>query len=319
MTTWRFLINPFLVAAQGSRTKAITISTYTYGALDARKLDAFFGPLFTFYKPLHLALLAEDSQWHAQVGTQKGKTASLEALMEQLSPGKVYNWDLAVQNVVPKGTPGYVAVFPQGHKPFQTGKKDERILAVETLSTSLGVATAPPAFAPIKTDVDAFLLLIQNARTAQSGAKSSTGTESDQASAASIAAMNGLYKVFGSCISQFSATSTDIEPLLDLETIRNAEQVLWMNHVPVSSTKNIFKRTLEPTVELRIKVNSTEPLKFYFAEEKNDAPGALFVTVAGLEEETVLVSQLGNVPTAAYLKVQNTSGLVQGDFEVELL
>jgi len=319
MSTWKFLINPFLVVGSKSRTKAITMSTYTNGALDARKTDPFFGPLFTFYKTLHLALLAEDSQWHTQIGTQKGSTASLDALLDQLSPGKIYGWDLAVQNIYAKGTPGYIAVFPQGHKPFQTGGKDERVTAVETLSGSLGVATAPPAFAPIKTDVDTFLTLIQNARTAQTGAKSSTGTESDQASAADINAMIGLYKVLGACINQFGSTPAVIEPLFDLATLRSIEQTAFAGHVPVSSNKNIFKRTLQPTDKVSLKVNSVEALTFYFAEEANDAPGALSVTVQGFEEEIVPAEQLGNVPSAAFFKIQNQSTLLEGQFEVELL
>jgi len=319
MSTWRFLINPFLVVAANSRTKAVALSTYTYGALEARQAIPFFNILFLFYKPLHLALLAEDAEWHSQIGTQKGSTAAFDDLLDDLSPGKVNDWDLAVQNVFRKGTPGYIAVFPQGHKVFQTGGKDERILAVETLSESLGVATAPPAFAPIKTSVDAYLTLIQNARTAQSGAISTTGTESDEAGAATTAAMIGLYKVLGSCISEFGSNPTDIEPLFDLETIRNASQTLFVNHVGVSLTKNIAKRTLPPTARLRLKVTSAEPLTFFFAEEKNDPVGAVSFTVQGLEEEFLNASQLGNVPAAAYLKVLNRSALAQGDFEVEIL
>jgi len=316
---WQFLVNPFLTVGSKSRPKAIKLSTYTYGALEARQADAFFGPEFLIYKPLQLAVLTEDAQWKTQIGTQKGSTASLDGLLEQLSPGKVYGWDLAVQNVYAKGTPGYIAVFPQGHKPFQHGGKDERVLAVETLSGSLGVATAPPTFVPIKTDVDAFLLLMQNARTAQSGAKSTTGTESDQASAAITAAMVGLYKFLGLCINRFGDNPTSIEPLFDLETLRSIEQTLFINHVLASATKNIVKRTLLPTDRVRIKVNSVEPLTFFIVEEANDAPGAVSVTVQGSEEEIVNASQLGNVPSASYLKVQNLSALLAGEFEVELL
>jgi hypothetical protein len=319
MTTWRFLINPFLVSAQGNRSRAVTISTYTDGALFARQADLFFGGLYAIYHPLHDALMAEDAQWQSQLGTQKGSTATLDDLFELLSPRKIGAWDLSVQNVFNKGTPGYIAVFPNGHHPYQSGKKDERILAVEALSNSLGVVTAPPAFAPIKLDVDAFLLSVQDARTAQTGAKSKTATESDEATAATTNAMIGLYAVLGACINKFPDNPTSIEPLFDLETIRDLEQTKWINHVAFSANKNLFKRTLQPNIQLRLKVNSTEPLTFYFAAEANDAPGVVSVTVQGLEEETVNASQLGNVPASAFFKVSNTSALVEGHFEVEIL
>ena len=118
--TWIYLSNPFLAAVIGSRSRANKISTYTDGALFARQADAFFGPLYTFYHPLHVALNNEDALWHSKIGTQKWRTQSFDDLLHQLSPGKIGDWDFMVQGVYRQGTPGYTAVFPRGHQPFQT-------------------------------------------------------------------------------------------------------------------------------------------------------------------------------------------------------
>jgi hypothetical protein len=318
MTTWRFLINPFLVAAQGNRKRAVKLSTFTYGALDARKTDPFFGPQFLFFKPLHNAVIAEEAELQSQIGTQKGKTLTFDELLDGLT-GKLNVWDPQVQVIFAKGTPGYLAVFPQGHHVFQAGGKDARVAAVAALSLALGAAGVPPGFAPIKVDVDAYLLLLNNARTAQSGAISVTETESDEATVAVVNAMNGLYKVLGACIAQFYENPTLIEPIFDLQTLRSHAQTEWTASVDGGAIKNVFKRTLAPEVQLRIKVNSTEPIKFYFAAEKNDAPGAQSVTVSGLEEEIVTASQLGNVPVNSFFKTQNQSAAVEGHFEIEIL
>ncbi|HLG36455.1 MAG TPA: hypothetical protein VI757_16375 [Bacteroidia bacterium] len=317
--TWTFLMNPFLDAARKSRTRAIKISTWTDGALFERQADAFFGPLYLYYHPLHLALMQEDAEWLSQKGTQKGATQTVDELFDDLSPKKITEWDRMVDNIFNRGTPEYTAVFPQGHKLFQTGSKDERISAVQALSETLGAPTAPPGFAPIKTDVDSFLGQLLGKRATQTGEISRTATESDETTVASAAAMTGLYKILGKCIDQFSDNPTSIEPIFDLQTIRNFQQTEFTGTVAVSSTKNIAKRTLPPDVRMRIKVLTSQPLTFWFADEKNDPVGAVSFTVQGLEEEEVSSSQLGNVPAATYLKVLNTSALVEGQFEVEIL
>src|SRR6185295_19510832 len=118
---WIYLINPFLVLGLRNFKKAVKISTWTDAALAARVGDPFYAARYAVYHPIHLALVAAYNEWKAQRGTQKGSTVLLKVLMEQLVPGKINAWDALVQTVFAKGSPGYVAILPNGHSPFNEG------------------------------------------------------------------------------------------------------------------------------------------------------------------------------------------------------
>ncbi len=317
MKTWSYFTNPFLVIGSRNLKEAVALSTFTYGFLSGNQADAFWGPLYTFYKPLHDALVAEYNAWTTQRGTQKGSTTSLDVLLEKLSNEKINAWDLAVQFAgIPKGSGAYVAIFPQGHKPFQTGDKDSKINAVGALG---GALTGIVALAALKLEVDNYFASLENARTLQNANISGTGTGSDDAKAAMVVAMTGLYKILGSGIAQFSADATVLEPTFDMQLLRSHEQTLKTGTVTALEDKNIFKRTLEGTKKAKLIVLSDKALDFYVADEKNDKPGTKKVTVQGLEEEIVEINTMRDVDTATYFKVYNPDGTVDGHFTIELL
>ena len=134
--------------------------------LQAKGDDAFYHPLYAMYHPLHVNFLDAYNTWKFQGGVQKGATLTFDQLLQLLSPSKINAWDLAVMNVYAKGSPGHLIIFPQGHKPFQTGVKKQRINAVKQLITAL---TGKVPLATTLDDVTAFYNQLLDASNAQQG------------------------------------------------------------------------------------------------------------------------------------------------------
>ena len=312
---WKFLIDPFLVIAKESRKRAIEISKYTYGALKERELDAFFGPLYLLFKPLHEALMLEETEWTAQKGVQKGSTLSLDNLLKDLVV-KANLWRLQVGVVYAPGCPEYVTIFPNGISALTEGKKDDRITALSACGQALANFAA---LAAVKAQVDATFTQINNARTGQAGKISDTKEESDDVTVALEAAMIGLYSLLGSCIAHFAATPLEIKPIFHIQLIRDLEQTIFVDSVAKNQTDFVFKRTLEAGKRLKITVTTDKTLRFALTDEKNDTIGTKFVEVAGLEDETFDASQLKVSDKAAFFKVYNPDGDVDGHFKVEIL
>ena len=155
MKQWSYFQNPFLNAVKRNYKQAIHVSTFTDSRLQAKQTDEFYGPLHVQYHPYHVNFVNAYNAWKSQGGVQKGATLSVDQLLKLLSPTKINAWDLAVMNVYAKGSPEYLAIFPQGHKPFQTGQKDQRINAVQQLVTALtGKAPLAATLADVNTFYD---------------------------------------------------------------------------------------------------------------------------------------------------------------------
>lgn len=296
-----------------SYIKATIISTYTFAALTDRfAVTPAIGPLLTFYTPRHNALMAAYTTWKAQAGSAKSQTQSLKTLLQALSSTEVDDWDFAVQQVYRKGTPQYLQVFPQGRAPFQTGKQEDRILAVGTLRDTLD---AVGGLATLTTEVGAYFTLLNTTNTGQKGAKSGTEMQSDAVAAAAEACADGLFYVYGGLVQQNFAQPAVIEAFFDVSLIREREQRAFTGTVPASGAKAIARRTLEPGAQVRIVNSGATTLRFFTAPEKNDRPTTGLRILPG-EDQTVPASQLGPGP---YLGVANESTEGAGSYELVIL
>ncbi len=312
---WIFLSNPFITAAGSNFKKAFKISTYTDAQLTARQADPFYGPLFKMYDPLHQTLSDAYNNWNAQNGTQKGSTLSFNQLLKNLCPGKVTGWEHDVTGTYAKGTPGYVAIFPQGHKPFQTGEKDQRVAAVKQLSVAL---TTDGSFAATLSDVTAFYKQLTDARTTQQGNIGNTITNSDAVSAATNAAMVGLYSILGSCIAQFAADPTQAEAIFDMETIRDRNQSTFKGTIAPMQSKLIAEHSFGTDDEMTLSNEGAVALSFYLAANENDgAAGYTLITVNAGDSKTAKASDFG-VATNTFLHAVNNDGAAEGKYKLEL-
>jgi len=314
MRTWIYLQNPFLTLGLKSYKKALKLAQYTDAQLEARKTDAFYGPLYTYFNPLNSALNNEYTTWKNQGGIQKGSTLTLDQLLLVMTD-KINDYDLAVQNVFRKGTPEYVTIFPQGHKPFQRGEKDMRIKAVETLVQALAAYPALPA---TQTLDGAYYTQLNNASTTQEGQKGNTGTDSDDVLHAVEAAMTGLYKVLGTCMAQFADDTHVIEPLFDLQTLRDHAQSIFTGTLHGGEDESVFQHTMAADDELKLQSTTAQPVHFYFSHTGvPGVNGSTIIIVDGNSEKVVKRSEFGS-EDHHYLHALNPN-TVEGHYRVTIL
>jgi hypothetical protein len=261
---------------------------------------------------------AERTDYGVQIGTQKAGTKSVDVLLKELSPAKINQWDLQISLVYAPGTSQYIALLPNGHAPFGTGKKDERIQAVKNLGQAL---TGIVPLAAVKTDVDNLYTALNNARIGQQGQISETKDDSGELTDAMMNCMVALYSLLGACIDKFAATPDDIKPIFDIPTIRDVAQKVFITTIPkgIGVTDFIAKRTLKPGAKIKITVLSTKDVEFAITDEKNDPVATKKVTVAGLEDEIFDASQLQVSPTSSFLKGRNTDGDEDAHIKIEIL
>jgi hypothetical protein len=313
---WMYVQNVFANVTNGNYLLMLKISTYHINALKAKAGDAYFDGLIAFYEPLHDAFVAEYNKWAASIGTHVGGTKTFDDFLRELSEDKIEEWDIAIQVVYRRSTGPYLALLPKYRKPFQSGSNEGRVSAVAALSVAIG-ASVP--LAAVKTSVDAFLLLLNEARADQQGEMSDSSDYSEDVEVVRFAAAQGQYSDLGSLMTHFYLTPVAIEPYFDLENIRKVPQTLFTGTVKKESVINLFKRTMKPDTEILMANTATVPLKFAFVAEKNDDVAVLFIIVAPGEEETVPASALGNVPDNKYFKIKNEDTSTDGTFTVEIL
>lgn len=316
MKTWSFLSNPFHYPMVSNYKKALEISTFTDAALNSRTSDSFFLAQYNLYHPIHQTLFVDYTNWKAQGGTQKGNTLSFDQLLELLSPTKINGWDLQVCNTYLPKTPQYTAIFPKGHKAFQQGSKIERMAAVGQLYTTLG---AYPALATTRSDVNNFSTMLLNAHQTQEGSKSQTGTTKSTVVSAIENSSLALYAFLGLCINKYASNPSLIEPLFDLQTLRQHKQLIFTGTLTDNECEIIMEHTFEATDELRLESGNTTTtyslVQVGLPTAKTIAP--LQVTVSPNTSVVITADKLGAL-TNPYLRVINTEA-AEGSFKVSLL
>ena len=324
---WKYLENQFLIATLRSFLKAVRLAEYTDNALHSRVADPFFLAQYNYFHPLYDALNTEYDTWKNQQGFQQGKTVTVYELLDDLSSKHINSWDSQVQAAgIAKGSANYVALFPKGHKPFQTGEITSRINAVNALSLGIGLQLppAPPPTHPLvilKGQVDAFYLAVVTARNTQEEEISDTGTESDALEQARVNGMVGLYAVLGACMNKFADNPVVIEPLFNLELLRQHRQMLFRGHAVINKPHTVVERTVQPTVQIKIKNIGVTDLQVYWAATAgaHPVPPTHPVAVPAGTEVTLDASAFGDVATHHYLMILNMDLVNKGEWEVEFL
>jgi len=312
--TWIYFLNPFLNAAKESFKQAVKISTFHDSALKALSdTNPAFLPMYTTYHALHLALVAAYNEWMLSGGTHHGATLTLQQLITLLSPGKLNQWDPLIQAVYAKGTPQYGAIFPQGRKPFHRSTIQSRINAVGVLS---GALSSNPALAAVKLDVDAFLLLLNNALTGQGADETDTEIETVTLKNSVENAMVQMFSNYGTLVQDNPVSIAEYDYVFDLETIRNHEQLVFTGTLDGNKDHTVMKHTFAPTDPLTLKAKETA-LKYYLAAKTADGPaGYTVIDVAANTDLEIEASAFGNL-TNRCVRVLNTD-VLEGHFEVDL-
>jgi hypothetical protein len=316
---WHYLENQFEIGTRYSFKKAYKISLFHDTRLHDRATDhptdTDYQEAYTEYHPLHLALSTAFSNWKAIGGLQKGETLTLTQLLALL-PARINNIDAKIQVVHLKGSPRWVQLFPNKHLPFYTGSQNNRIKAVESLSTAIG---SEPALAAVKTEVDAKYDELIVAKTSQISAIDYTDSASNILEKARVEAMECQYKNLGLFIHKFPQNPDLIESLFDVSTLTNPEQTIWKGHLEPLENHPTLIHTFESGDMIRLKSTGNGDIKAYLAS----TPGGVDSTpveVTSHHELTFDVADfhVTNYAVNRYLTIINKSDTKETRFLVEL-
>ena len=313
---WSYFTNPFLNCVKRSYKRAVKISTYTDSQLYSRRLDAFYGPIYTTYHVLHLLLLAAYNTWKAQGNVQISSTFTVKQLLAQLSGVKIAEWDLQIQAVYAKGTAEYLVLMAHGHKPYQSGTKLERINTIDQLMINL---TGISALSATLTDVTAFWNSISTAETTQSGSKGTKSTNSTLLRTAIDNAMGAMFVILGQCIANFKPDPSVCSPIFDMATIRNQQQAVYMGSLAIAAQAFIAERTFEVAGSIDAYNTGLVTIGYYLALNKDDGPaGYTVVPVLAGVTATIEITSFINDTTNNFLCVVNLSTVAMASYKVDL-
>lgn len=308
-STWKYLTNQFLSSTENSYNKAVKLSMYHDAALNIAKVThPELVAIYNRYHTLHLALIAAFNSWKALGGSQEGQTLNVTQQLI-LAYAKLNGWDATVQGTYAKGTPEYMAIFPDGRYPFNSGSIDDRILAYKVLAESLNNYAA---LAAVETLVNTTYTTLDNARNAQSGSISTVGAESGTVEAARIAAMTMQYRNVGFCMDTFYNLPDLIASLFDLQLLREHDQTEFTGTLDPMENEAVLVHTFLSFDQMRVKSNGNAAYNLYLASfpgGTNSTP----IAVLAHDDKTITVSDFNaaDLATHRYLTaVSQTAGEV---------
>ena len=331
-TIWHYLLNQFLNATVNNYKKALKLSNYHDAYLLKLMTDDPADPdwatLYNRYHPFHLSYVSEYSKWKTAGGVQKGQTLNLDQMLVLLIT-KVTKWDVAVQNVTgfEKGTANYLTIFPQGHKPFNSGAKTARVNAVNVLSGALEpFSLVDPAILIIKGEVDLFYSLIDTARDTQEGAKGGTKQKSEEVENQRVDVMTEEYRDLGFLINKSAEDPNRIAPFFELQVLRSHNQVLFTGTLDANENEPVLVHSFVADDELELEITSTatDPeaatVSFYLATTAGGTDSTPVIVTANAAKLKIEASAFGiaDYGTHRFLTAVNNTAL-ELHYKVELL
>jgi hypothetical protein len=317
---WKYTNNQFLTVAEKSYKKGLILSNYHNAALlkfkTSNPTDTDIDKLYTRYNPLAQALATAYQQWKGLGGVKEASTLNLDQLLATI-PTKLNVWDPAIQGKFIKTTPEYKAILPNGRSGLTRGNKEDKVIAVKTLSESLNGITS---LAAIKTQIDTFYAQILAARTTQLGSKSAMNQGSDAVSVAIESCMIMQYRNLGLLIDKYADNADLIESFFDLQTLQESTQTSFTGTLDPAENEAVLVHTFMTEDELRLKIIGDAAAKFYLSNTTNGT-NSTAVEVAANTQVIIAVDDfaVSDYNTCRYLTVVNTSNSITTKYEVEVL
>jgi hypothetical protein len=319
---WIYFINPILVVTNGSYRKMKQIGDYTYSAVftaseTATNPDdkAFFATLLSMLEPPVNAFDDVYTLWNAQQGLQKGKTRSLNDLLDDLRSTLIEDWDLAIQGVYRQGTPEYIALLPRHRTPFQTGKQLQRITSVGALSLAIG---KDPKLQTLKADIDTFYDQLVAANNAQKGSKSTKNGSSAEVEADRVALCIVMYGVLGLMMNHYKETPEAIGQFFLMELLRDTEQTEFTHALKGGETRLALTHTFTEGETIQIADDGNTGLLAALVATKNSPMPDTAIAIKPGDVITLTPEQLG-AKGNRFLMIKNMSATEAGDYVITLL
>lgn len=217
---WSSIQNQFYNSTKDSYKKFNILSSDHLSKLaNGMNLYPICTTLFNRYEPLHTAFTNAIRDWQNANNFYQGATSRVDTIQTDLVR-QIGIWDINVMNVYYNDTPEYITLFPNGRAPFQTGGREQRISAVETLADAL---LSYPALATLQVTVSNFAIDYKKKRDEQQQLEQSIPIKSSAVEAAHFAASDMMNRNLGLLIDTFG-TDYLITSFFDLDIVRNINQ-----------------------------------------------------------------------------------------------
>ena len=307
-----------MMVTRDSAKRAVILSTFHDNALFTLSTTyPLLLPLYTRYHPLHLALVAAYDQHGSSGSLQKGDTLTVSQ-QYAISKGLLTDdWMPVILGLHKKSSPRYMAIFPKGMRPFNSGGIVNKIAAFNVLSLNIG---AEAALASIKAEVDTNYASLSLARSTQTGAKTTTSDDSTALEKARVAAMTMQYRNLGNMMDNFSDTiETMCGLVFDLVTLRENPQTIFTGSVVSMAQEDILAHTFLATDEIAVKITGSGMYKLCLASTLTGVDSTEIVVTANIKQK-ITISSFGvtNYALHRYLNVISLSGDV-ANYRVQLL
>ena len=269
---WLHALNPFKTAAKKSDENGMRQIVFHDAVLAARvaafSADTDYPIWYSRFHPLATDAAAKYAAYYGAQSAQEGQTTTLDIRIANIQgqTGKAHDWFNRTAAVYAVSNPGrFTAIWANGLKPF-SGKKDNIVAALKTLSLNIGADTNT-SIAAIKSEVDAEYTIIKPLRDAQLLSIGSTGISSAQLNTAIKAALTMQWRNQGLEINKF-ADDPDSENIIksfhDLEAIQQHSQKVFNLTLNNPETRDVAQRTMVFNSRLRSKATGGD-VKIYLA------------------------------------------------------
>ncbi len=235
---WIFSNNFIANAVRDNYLLALVIAKYHLDALIANMADADILARKVIFEVLYDTLVKADITKTKTKDSGTGFTASLKVLFKQIVDIHLPLWQNKIAQVYPVKTSKYKSFFPNGNKPFESGRIESKIKAVEVLAAA---TLADPALAAVSALISAFLVDLNATRNDQLTAQSTfKGLISTQQKA--IDEMCDAHFIdHGLAITKYSKNPKKIASFTDVQNLQyHQHDTTYMGTVNGEKTKTAF-------------------------------------------------------------------------------
>ena len=315
-TTWYALRNTFDSVTKSSFKRMLIMSTDHHDKLLVESTnDPQIASLYQLFQPAYQAFKQAYNETFQKDAFYQGNTQIVESLFADLSSNKIRQWDIWIQNVYLDNTPQYLMLLPIGRKPYQSGSYEARINAVLALEANLG------SFANlvnVLTDVKAFRLQLEQARTTQQGMEKGASNAVKAVEDRRVELAQVMQGVFGGLILRYYTNLAQVETFYELKYLRSsssndnsATPALQGHSIGANSRATLFGQ-LTATDSITLNNTGSVPITCFTSNDVNaTAPIDALVLQAG-EQQTAFADELSDGNGFAWLILMNTDAAVGG-------
>ena len=318
---WNYASNTFEVSTRNSAKKMSILAPDHLSKLQAESSLPAIAALIPDTQAAVNDFALSYNHWIATNGLYKGETNRFTNLLAELSSLKIKQWEAQIQVVHLEGTSDFIALLPNGRKPFQSGAYDTRIAEVGAFAERL---SSYPALAALQLAVDTYRASLLAARDLQQQKEGLVNQASNTLNTIRKEMANQMYKNLGLLMAHYYLSPLSIERFYDLELIRSHNTPDDIDlPTPTTGTvaggafTNVLNANYTETSLITITNTGTVPLVFYLGSHPlaDIMPPSLGIVIDPGITSTHNVLEFGAVFTQ-FLNVKNTTVAIAGSFEV---